>query len=316
MNMREFLWGVGTRGEEIYRQYQVYEKRLQHPYLLRICLAAPARQSLERLGQEILEQVQYCSTIPVIQYPQSRQEWDAALYNLRYLEWTPWGNIREDTPDTARLRYLVDDQGASMAFHLPVAPDPMSSEAQKINVLLISANPYDQQNKRLHLGTNTRIIQEAIHRSRYRNNISLSIRPAATIHDLRRALLDEKFQIVHIAGHGVHQGLILEDEVGVPLRVPLQALAELFQAHHATLQCVVLNACDSLAQGELIAPHIPFTIAMEGELGDREAIEFSRGFYDALGAGKAIDFAYQEGCRRVNLAMADKKFIPKLFRKA
>ncbi len=309
--MRDLLCASGPRGEEIYQQYRIYEQRLHQPYLLRICLAFPVLQPLARLGQEILNQIQPSAMPPMIQYPQNPQEWQAALYNLRYLEWLPWGNRRADTPDTARLRYLVDSQGASMGFHLPVAPDPMSGG---IKVLLIFANPY-QQYKPLRLGMNDRIIQEAIHRSRYRDNISLTIHHAATIHDLRHALLDEEFQIVHIAGHGVHEGLTLEDEVGVPHHVPPQALAALFRAYSATLQCILLNACYSEAQGALIAPDIPFTIAMEGELGDNEALEFSRGFYDALGSGKGVELAYQEGCLCVDLVITDKKFRPKLFKK-
>ncbi len=309
--MQDLLCAVGTRGEEIYQQYRIYEQRLQQPYLLRICLAFPALQPLAHLGQEMLDQIQPVAMPPVLQYPQNQQEWQAALYNLHYLEWLPWGNRRADTPDTARLRYLVDSQGASMGFHLPVVPDPTSGG---IKVLLIFANPY-QQDKPLRLGTNDRIIQEAIHRSRYRDNIALTIHHAATIHDLRRALLDEQFQIVHIAGHGAHEGLILEDEAGVSHHVPPQALAALFRAYSTTLQCVLLNACYSQAQGALIAPDIPFTIAMEGDLGDNEALEFSRGFYDALGSGKGVELAYQEGCLCVDLVITDKKFRPKLFKK-
>ena len=313
---REFLYRAGTRGEAIYEQYQVYKQKLQQPYLMRICLAAPSQQSVTGLGEAILEQAQVSYVPPILQFPQDAQEWQAALYNLRYLEWIPWGNMREYTPETARLRYLVDSRGASVAFHLPVMPDPMSSRVQTIKVLLLFANPYDQPDKRLHLGTNDRIIQEAIRLSPYRDNISLAVHHATTVHDLRRALLEKQFQIVHIATHGSSKGIILEDEVGVPRRIPLQALADLFHNYSATIECVVLTACDSLAQGELIASKISYTIAMEGELGDREAQEFSRGFYDAIGAGKEIEFAYQEGCRCVDLTMTNKKFVSKLFKKA
>jgi hypothetical protein len=45
-------------------------------------------------------------------------------------------------------------------------------------------------------------------------NISLTIRHATTVHDLRRSLLDESFQVVHISGHGTGMGLVLEDESG------------------------------------------------------------------------------------------------------
>ena len=53
---------------------------------------------------------------------------------------------------------------------------------------------------------------------------------------------------------------------------------------------------------------------MEGAISDKAAIEFSRGFYDAIGAGKDIEFAYDEGCRRVELAAPGTRFISKLLR--
>src|SRR5713226_3849847 len=170
----------------------------------------------------------------------------------------------------------------------------------KIKVLVIFANPRNTNS--LRLGAEDRAIQQAIRRSRYRDNIELTRCHAATIHDLRQSLLDEAFQIVHVSGHGLNRGLVLEDEVGNEYIVPQKALAGLFKVYSPPLQSVILNACYSISQGKLISLGVPFTIAMEGPIDDRAAIEFSRGFYDAIGAGRSIDFAYGEGCRTVELA--------------
>ena len=40
---------------------------------------------------------------------------------------------------------------------------------------------------------------------------------------------------------------------------------------------------------------------MTGPVGDRAAIEFARGFYDALAAGKGFEFAVREGETAVDL---------------
>ena len=169
----------------------------------------------------------------------------------------------------------------------------------KINVLVVFANP--RGTDQLKLGAEARVIRQSIRLSRYRDDISLTISDATTVHDLRRSLLDEDFQIVHISGHGTGTGLVLEDDSGGMYVVPQQALADLFQAYES-IQCVILNACYSISQAQLMSLGIPFTIAMEGSISDKAAIEFSRGFYDAVGARRAIDFAYDEGCRSVNLA--------------
>ncbi|UXE61353.1 MAG: CHAT domain-containing protein [Woronichinia naegeliana WA131] len=134
----------------------------------------------------------------------------------------------------------------------------------QINVLVVFANP--RGTSPLRLSTEDRVIRESIRLSRYRNDISLTIRHATTVHDLRRSLLDEDFQIVHISGHGTGSGLVLEDDAGGIYVPPQQALADLFQAYKS-IQCVILNACYSISQGELMSLGIPFTIGMEGSIG-------------------------------------------------
>jgi hypothetical protein len=47
----------------------------------------------------------------------------------------------------------------------------------------------------------------------------------------------------------------------------------------------VLNACCSATQAEAITQHIPYVVGMKRAIGDRVAIEFAIGFYDALLAG-------------------------------
>ncbi|HYT40974.1 MAG TPA: CHAT domain-containing protein [Methylomirabilota bacterium] len=169
-----------------------------------------------------------------------------------------------------------------------------------INVLLVFSNP--RGTDPLRLLTEERVIQESIALSKKRKDIKLTTCPAATIHDVSRALLNGTFQVIHISGHGSGSGLILETEQGGQYLVHPPTLAELFEEYSPSIQCVILNACYSISQGSLTSLGIPYTIAMEDSLYDTAAIEFSRGFYDALGAGKSIDFAYREGRRRIKFA--------------
>ena len=156
----------------------------------------------------------------------------------------------------------------------------------KTNILVVFANP--RGSSPLRLDSEDHAIHEAIRRSKYRDSIRLTPCHAATVHDLRRALLDDDFRIVHISGHGTGRGLILEDGSGRMYVVPQQALADLFQAYSlpaGPLECVILNSCYSFSQGKLVSLNVPFTIVAEGPIGDNASIEFSRGFYDAIGAG-------------------------------
>ena len=163
---------------------------------------------------------------------------------------------------------------------------------------------------------NDRSVRRAPRPGRYRgsDNLGSLCHAPATVHDLRQALLDDEFQIAHISGHGINQGLVLEDERGNEHLVPQKALAALFKVYSPPLQCIMLNACYSLSQGRAISLGVPFTIAMEGTIDDEAAIEFSRGFYDAIGAGRPIDFAYGEGCRTVALTLPNTQFLSKMLR--
>jgi soluble P-type ATPase len=182
-----------------------------------------------------------------------------------------------------------------------------------VKVLVVFANP--RGTSQLNLGREDRIIREAVQLSRNRDSISIDIIHAATIHDLRRALLSKNYDIVHVSGHGTGSGLVLEDESGGKYVVPQQGLASLFGAYakpSGSLECVILNACYSISQGTLVSLSTPFTIAMEGAISDDAAIEFSRGFYDAVGADKGVAFSYEEGCRNVALSAPTSRFVSKI----
>ncbi len=196
----------------------------------------------------------------------------------------------------------------------PQSSAPSESKAG-LSVLFVSANPAGTDP--LRLDREQRIIRQAIERSRHRVSIHLETRLAATVHDLRRALLDAQYDLVHISGHGEQDGLILEDEQGESIQIPRRAVARLFARNappEGSLRCVVLNACWSRTTGEDDSMSVEFTVAMDGPVSDRGALEFSRGFYDGLGAGLDFARAYEEGLGCVELAAPDVRFEAVLLR--
>ena len=86
-------------------------------------------------------------------------------------------------------------------------------------------------------------------------------------------------------------------------------------ASYPAIECVLLNACYSTLQGRLLATSIPFTIAMDTPITDGVAIAFSGGFYDALGAGHSIDFAFEEGIFSIKSEVSPCAELPRLIRK-
>jgi AAA-like domain/TIR domain len=164
-------------------------------------------------------------------------------------------------------------------------------------ILILAATP--QGTRRL--DEEVREIEEGLRRSRHRDRFELKSRFAARPRDVQRAMLEEQPQIVHFCGQGGETGLVLEDESGAPKRVGTEALADLFRLFADQVDCVLLNACYSDVQASAIAQHIGAVIGMSQPIGERAAIAFATSFYDALGAGEAIAFAFELGRNAMQL---------------
>lgn len=167
-------------------------------------------------------------------------------------------------------------------------------------ILFIGADPSDQS--RLRLGEEVREIAEKLQLAKLRDEFKLEQRHATRVVDLTQALLDVKPNIVHFSGHGTLDGtLCLEDSRGLTHPVPPEALGDLFEQFARDVGCVVLNACFSESQAASIARHVNYVIGMSADIGDKAAIAFSVGFYQALGAGRTIADAYKLGCVQIRL---------------
>lgn len=163
-------------------------------------------------------------------------------------------------------------------------------------VLVLSANP--QATDKLRLDQEFREIDEGLKRARYRDQFDLTSKWAVRERDFYRYMLEIQPQIVHFTGHGAaEEGIVLEDEAGKPFFLPTEQLAGLFKLFASKgVECVVLNSCFSQVQAKAINEHIPYVIGMNRAIGDRAAIKFAVAFYDALGAGEEVKFAFDLGC--------------------
>lgn len=178
-------------------------------------------------------------------------------------------------------------------------PEKKDASQQEV-ILFLAANPKDTS--RLRLDEESRRIGGALERSKHRDQFRLAQKWAVQIPDLRRALLDESPTILHFSGHGSELGRIyLEDVSGNGQEVPAEALGNLLKLFKDHLKCVVLNACYSEIQANEIVKHGIPVIGMSTAVPDKAGVEFSEAFYDALGAGKNIDFAFELGCSAIEL---------------
>jgi CHAT domain-containing protein len=178
-------------------------------------------------------------------------------------------------------------------------------------ILILSANP--KNTSQLRLQEEEREIKQALKLSKHREEFEIVTESALQVNDLRRALLDNKPDIVHFSGHGAgSDGLALEDKSGQMQLVSSESLAGLFKSFEEQIECVVLSACYSEIQAEAIFNHIDCVIGMNRAIGDRAAIEFATGFYDALAAGRSYRDAFEFGCGAIDLQGIPESKTPKI----
>lgn len=170
-----------------------------------------------------------------------------------------------------------------------------------IKILFLAANPEDST--RLRLDKEAREIEHRIMLAQKKDQFLLIKKGAVRTGDLQLYLNQEKPVIVHFSGHGSEQKrIVLEDEYGNSVEVPLEALERVFETLKDNVRCVVLNACFSLEQAKAINKNIDFVIGMPDSTGDGAAISFSYAFYLALVSGRSIKNAFDQGINEILLS--------------
>ncbi len=196
----------------------------------------------------------------------------------------------------------------------PTLSSLMSHNTPVKTILILAANPTNTS--RLRLDEEVREITAALKRAKNRSGFEIVTGWATRVEDLRRALLEYQPTIVHFSGHGDgSNGLALENNFGQVQLVGTEPLARLFGLFQDTIECVLLNACYSQIQAEAIHQHIDYVVGMNQAIGDVAAIKFATGFYDALGAGQTIKFAYELGCNAIQMQGITEHLKPVLLQK-
>jgi hypothetical protein len=165
---------------------------------------------------------------------------------------------------------------------------------EKIRILFLSANPTGTTP--LALDEEAREIEAKIRASEYRDSLELITRWAVRPDDLLQYLNQYKPHVVHFSGHGSPtEEIILLDKQRVAKPVSKEALVSLFRTLKDNIRVVLLNACYSRPQAEAITSEIDCSIGMSRAIGDNAAIAFAASFYRAIGFGRSVREAFDQG---------------------
>jgi hypothetical protein len=177
-------------------------------------------------------------------------------------------------------------------------------------ILFLAANPSCAH---LALDEEARDIEAKIRVAEHRDAIELKTRWAVRGDDLLQALNEDRPAVVHFSGHGSGPlGILMHDEAGGQKPVSAAALKRVFTALKNDIRVVLLSACHSKEQGLAIAEVIDCVIGMNNRISDDAARRFSASFYRALGFGRSVQNAFQQGLSAIALEDLADENVPVL----
>lgn len=200
-----------------------------------------------------------------------------------------------------------------MELHQDVQPLEVTPP---LHILGMIASPRDLP--QLDIPREKKRITTAIEPLQAKKLIDLEWIEGGTWRELQRAMRHGPWHIFHFIGHGgfdreLDEGFIaFENEDGNKYYLKATEFGRLLADHHS-LRLVLLNTCEggrgskrdifSSTASILVRRGMPAVLAMQYEITDRAAIEFSHAFYEALADGLPIDASVSEARKAVSLAV-------------
>ena len=222
--------------------------------------------------------------------------------------------LAEITEKDDRIRSLEEMVSTALKtekFYVETYIDLGGPVIAPVKCLFLAADPNGMP--RLSLDREIREITAKIRASEYRDALQLVSEWAVRPDDLLQALNVHKPQIVHFSGHGTETGeIVLVDDAGAPQPVSAAALGAVFATLKDNVRLVILNACYAEHQARAITEVIDCAVGMRAEISDASAIAFIASFYRALGFGRSIQQAFDQGIAALMLVGTAEESIPQL----
>jgi hypothetical protein len=172
-------------------------------------------------------------------------------------------------------------------------PGGENTPTETLKALFLAANP--ASTTRLALDEEMRAIEQKVRAAEYRDVLVFQSSWAVRPDDLLQLLNQHRPQIVHFSGHSSQSGLCLAGNDGQARLVTTRALEALFATLKDHIRLIFLNACYSREQGQALAKTIDCVVGMKGRVHDDAAIIFASSFYRAIGFGRSIQEAFDQG---------------------
>jgi hypothetical protein len=200
-----------------------------------------------------------------------------------------------DHPGSEAAQALLTEAGGA------AGPVELGGAAGPVTVLCLLTDPLRES--KIRIDHEARLLQEI----QDLGGIQIRTRHAVRVTDIIQAILHEKPQILHFAGHGRQNGqLVFEDDGGAPADVGPEELAQaIAAATTGVLDCVVLNSCFTGGNAQSFRGATRAVAGSVTSIGDDCAIAFARGFYTGIRTGHTAEQAYEIACAEMKLGRCD-----------
>jgi hypothetical protein len=164
-----------------------------------------------------------------------------------------------------------------------------SAKRAALRIALLVTNP--ERRASLQTGVEARDIEAALKASGNWDQIDLKIFLAPTLVNLLDALNQFKPNVLHFSGHGGGGALLFDNErAGADGGTVLnfEMVGRVMQATAFRPDLLVLAACDTVSGADVFLSSVPAVVAMDDEIDDDAACDFSAQFYRSLASGASI----------------------------
>lgn len=283
-----------------------------------IVMATPEKESVVDFGKQLFDALFVDQIQTAFRRSQDRARLERKGLRLRLridapdLSALPWefmydastGDYVCLSSDTPLVRYLQFDR-----------PPEALTVTPPITILAMVASPNDRPT--LDAKREKERMQQATAGLQAAGLLRIEWLEGSTWRDLQHTLRRKDYHIFHFVGHGGFDAaagegvLAFTDDAGKSQLLSATEIGRLL-GDERTLRLVVLNSClgakgnatdiFSSTSATLVRRGVPAVVAMQYEISDLAAIEFSRSLYEAIADGMPVDAAVGEARKAISVS--------------
>lgn len=250
-----------------------------------------------------------------------RLEFEREAHKLAQM---PWEYIYYPDNDMEKGFFIATRGRLILTRHVPLKIEDLKAEGNQLRILLVVSKPEGE-------GLNTVKADSIISTIAELKSRLPHIVTDELLQPNKRSLTDKvkefRPHVLHFIGHGEYKGeggrLLLVQEQDQKTAAPISDIdfADCFLDYQPRL--IFLHACEGARSDsyeafrgvalQLVYSKVPAVVAMQYPVENLVANNFARKFYEALGEGKRIDEAVQEGRAELAMYLNEQNFSSRAF---